>query len=58
MQLGTRWVLGRFGPEEERRLPEFLERAGLALQELVELGLGAAQNRFNRRLQEEGAGDE
>lgn len=43
------WVLGRFDAEEERQLPEFLSRAVDAIEALCEQGLGAAQNKFNRR---------
>lgn len=48
------WVLGRFDAEEMRGLPELVERAAAALEELCAQGLLAAQNRFNRRPVEEG----
>ena len=41
------YVLDEFQPDEERDLPEFVDRAALAARTYLELGLSAAMNRFN-----------
>lgn len=41
------YVLDEFQPDEERDLPEFVDRAALAARTYLEQGLSAAMNRFN-----------
>ena len=46
-------VLSGFEPEEREALEEALDRAEQAVEVWVQEGVGAAQNRFNRRLKED-----
>jgi len=50
---GADWVLADFSQEERQALPNLLEEAASATRAIVEDGLVAAMNRFNRRKQPE-----
>jgi PTH1 family peptidyl-tRNA hydrolase len=50
---GADYVLADFSPEERRALPDLLEEAAGATRAIVEDGLVAAMNRFNRRKKDE-----
>ena len=43
------WVLGRFSQEEGKILPDFLDRAAAAVNEILMSGLKIAQNKFNSK---------
>lgn len=43
------YVLQPFSREEKRRLPEILDRAADAVEDIVENGVGNAMNRFNKK---------
>jgi PTH1 family peptidyl-tRNA hydrolase len=43
------WVLSDFDPDERKKLPPLLQQAADACQMLVERGMSAAMNQYNRR---------
>lgn len=43
------WVLGGFGGDQRRQLPDFLARGGDAVESVILEGLDRAQERFNAR---------
>jgi PTH1 family peptidyl-tRNA hydrolase len=53
---GADYVLADFSPEERHALPNLLEEAAGATRAIVEDGLVAAMNRFNRRKKDETGG--
>lgn len=48
------YVLGRFSPKEMDKLPDILVRAADAVEAIIESGLAAAMNQYNRKPAAEG----